>query len=590
MIKTKTENSITFHIETLERPDNLVDEKAFSEIAQTFSSKIEYLPNPDEKLISGGSHAFLYGLYLAYSQHRPFTLSPDMIWLLVLQGISNHVNFSHASGGNLFPHLTEKRNIVVHNKNIILGDPKSPWHETTEEFSNQIEEIVGSEIVSALRADFSTTTQASKIVSEITIMDTFKPYFNYITHRAICGIPELKLEGSVADWNRVLEKLEVLKKYNLTWWYDDLKPIITKIKNTAEEIIDNEFWMHIFKIHTVEEYGNPKTIDGWITKFFPFTDKGFKFDITESQHYFIEDIFKILPKQVISVNFIHLLSYKNKILEKTDMEYWGGFVGISQDHDTQFLKPEINWFVSHASKPFEKDVDPEREASEYYIPSKVFHNITSIPEEVFETKKWGTLALIFLGKAEIPKQLKDLEFADLHIHGTINEEVEEETKERLKSYFNWKKTRIYINGERLGVEIIPTEVYQKHIKDIKEKYIPKTGKSNYVQGEMLRVLEILETKILQNQDKKLTKTCKEQLIVFLEKYLYDYDEEVFFGNETNEIYFIFLNFTHYQKNIDSGKTNRSEVVKSFQYIKERIVDWHLHYGPTKLEEDPKLCL
>jgi len=585
MIKTKSENSITFHIETLERPENLVAEKVFSEIAQTFSSKIEYLPNLDEKLIDGGCHSFLYGLYLAYSEHRPFTLSPDMLWLLVLQGISNHVNYSHENGNNLFPQLTEKKNIVIHNDKIILGDPKSPWHETTEEFSNQIEKIVGSEIVSELRADFSTTTLASKVVSEITIMDTFKAYFNYIVHGAICGIPELKLEGSVSDWNRVLQKLEVLKKYDLKWWYNDLKPIITKIKNTAEEIIDNEFWMHIFKVHTVEEYGEPKSIDGWITKFFPFTDTGKKFDITSYQNYQIEDIFKILPKQVVNVNFVHISKDKNQKLEKTDMEYWGGFMGITQDPDTQFLKPKINWCISHKSKSFEKETDLEREASEYYTPAKVFNNLKVIPDEIFSTKIWDTLALHFIGKAIIPEQIKELEFKYLHINGKVDKEI----KERLISYFDWKKTRIYINGERLGLKIIPTEVYQQHIAEIKEKYIPKTGKSSYVQGEILRIIEILEIKILQNQDKNFTKTCLEQLIKFLEDYLYDYEDNVFFENEVNEMYFLFGSFSRYHEAIDSEQIDHSEIIRHFQYIKERMVDWHLHYGPTKLEKDPELC-
>lgn len=446
MIKTKTENSITFHIETLERPENLVEEKLFSEIAQTFSNKIEYLPNPDEKLISGGYHAFLHGLYLAYSEHRPFTLSPDMIWLLVLQGISNHVNYEHKSGNNLFPQLKEPRTITIRNDNIKLGNPDNPWHETTSALSNEVEKIVGSDIISDLRTDFSTTNIASKVANEITILDTFKPYFTYAIYASICGIPELKLEGSSGDWNQVLQKLDTLKKYELEWWYNDLKPIITNIKNTAEGNIDNEFWMHIFKVHTVEDYGPPKRIDGWITKFFPYNQKGERIKLNEIGGFNIESIFKELPPQIVCVGFKHLLCDLNDIvLEETFLEYWGGFISTSQDTETQFLKPEINWFISYPTSILERYDDPETDIDEQMPPSKILHNLTTIPEEVFLIKKWHALELNFLRKVIIPEHIKHLNFKFLIING----DVDNTTLEKLKSYFNPSKTFVKINGNPL---------------------------------------------------------------------------------------------------------------------------------------------
>jgi hypothetical protein len=446
MIITKTENSITFHIETLERPQSLVKEEAFRQLAQKFSSKIEYLPNPDTKLIDGGHHAFLYGLYLAYAEHRPFTLSPDMIWLLILQGIANHVNFSHEAGNNLFPQLQEPRTITIENNKIKLGDPESPWHETTEALSKEVEQIVGSEIVGELRADFSTTTTAAKVVSEITILDTFKPYFTYQTRMSICGIPELKLEGSVADWNHVLEKLEVLKKYDLKWWYDDLKPIITKIKNTAEATIDNEFWMHIFKVHTVEDYGPPNRIDGWITKFFPYDRDGERINLKEVGGFQVEDIFKKLPTQVVSVDFKHLLcDATGVVIETTPLEYWGGFMGVSQEANSHFLKPEINWFISYPTSIFERYGDSEEEDS-HFPPSRKIHNLTTIPEEIFRVNEWHVLELNFLGKVDIPERMATLTCNILIINGIISEE----TIKRLCSYFDLTKRILMINGKKYG--------------------------------------------------------------------------------------------------------------------------------------------
>ena len=578
MITTKTENSITFHIETLERPEQLAEERVFSEIAQTFSNKIEYLPNPDEKLIDGGYHSFLYGMYLAYSEHRPFTLSPDMIWLLILQGISNHVNHQKKSGNNLFPHLGEGRTISIRNDKIKLGDSTSPWHKTTSAFSEEIEKIVGAELVGELRADFSTTTLASKVVSEITIMDTFKAYFKYVIHRAICGIPEITLEGSVNDWNHLLDKLEILKKYDLSWWYDDVKPIIEKIKNTAAEIIDTKFWMHMFKIHTKDEYGEPKSIDGWITKFFPFYKNGGRIDLKEQTGILIEDIFELLPKQMVHVDFTHVLTdAKGNPIEETAMEYWGGFVGIAQDSKTQRLTPKIDWFVSHAAKQFERDIDVEKESSEYYSPAKMFHNITQIPDEVFEKQEWDELGLFFLGKVNIPERFKEIKFKDLYISGTIDDE----TTERLKSYFNWKRKYILINGERLGEKIISDDEYYDHIEAIKETYILKTGKSAYVHGEMLRVTLQLEENVFNQEDERFSEDIRVQMVSFLEKYLYD--EAVFFDQEINDMYFALYNIRTFDNTTCENHDNLFKASNHLYYIQKCIVDWHLHYGDVKLD-------
>jgi len=566
MITTKTDNSITFHIETLERPENLVEEKAFSEIAQTFSSKIEYLQNPDEKLIHGGYHSFLYGLYLAYSQHRPFTLSPDMIWLLVLQGISNHVNYQRKSGNDLFPQLSAGQMITIRNDNIKLGDPTSPWHETTSAFSDEIEKILGADLMSKLRADFSTSTLASKVVSEITIMDTFKAYFEYIIYRCICGIPEMTVKGSAGDWNHLLDKLDILKNYDLVWWHEDLYPIITKIRNTVQEDIDNEFWMNIFKIHTIEEYGSPKYIDGWITTFFPFAKNGRRINLKEYTGILIEDIFKMLSKQMIHVDFKHVFVNTDGTIEKTDMEYWGGFVGITQNHKTQCLTPKIDWCVSHAAKEFERDIDIEKENSEYGKPAKMFYNITKIPEEVFEKQEWEDLGLFFLGKVVIPKRFKDIKFYSLQIGGNIDLE----TTERLTSYYQSEEIRfsIYINGKPLfEKEKIPID-YKEQIAYIRETYAAASDDKKTYEGTILKVVETLQEEAIKNKNKTFTEEYHQKLIDYLRKHLVR--GTLFYQEETEELKSI----------IDKLEDKENPLVneEKYTFIKHQIVDEYQRLG------------
>lgn len=61
---------------------------------------------------------------------------------------------------------------------------------------------VGGHLVETLTCNFSTTTSLEKTVSEITIMETVKSYFEFITIMIVCGIPEITLEGTPQDWKK----------------------------------------------------------------------------------------------------------------------------------------------------------------------------------------------------------------------------------------------------------------------------------------------------------------------------------------------------------------------------------------------------
>jgi hypothetical protein len=74
------------------------------------------------------------------------------------------------------------------------------------EFTAQIVGHTGREIIDLLSSDFTTTTTVEKVAAEITIMETMKPYFEYILFYAICGIPEITLQGTHEDWQKILDK------------------------------------------------------------------------------------------------------------------------------------------------------------------------------------------------------------------------------------------------------------------------------------------------------------------------------------------------------------------------------------------------
>ena len=192
-INNKTTNSVTFLVEELERASKPLTERKTQDILKGFSKNITNQYKANDDLVSNGYHSFIFGMYLAYSEHRPFAISPDMIWLLICQGFSSHIQKKQKSGVNFFPVEKEKLTVTVFENPFTTPNV---WEETTAEFTKQIASHIGEELIDVLRADFSTTGPAEKVASEITIMHTVKSYFEYIVHYCICGIPEITISVS----------------------------------------------------------------------------------------------------------------------------------------------------------------------------------------------------------------------------------------------------------------------------------------------------------------------------------------------------------------------------------------------------------
>ena len=440
IVKDKKVNTITFQLEELEKPAELLPEKSLKIILEKFSNKIEAHSKVDSDLVANGYHSFIYGMYQAYSEHRPFTLSPDMIWLLICQGFSNHVNFNHGTFMDVFPNLKGRRTLEVVNNNIKLGDSESHWDESTEQFNQQIANYIGTELLEALSANFSTTGIKEKVACEITVMDAMKPYFEYVVVYFICGIPEITLEGKEEDWLKILKKLDVLKKFNLSWWTEKLTPIIEEFVKASKGEIDQQFWMNMFKIHTKDEYGQPTNIDGWIINFYPYDREGNRIDLSEISDTNINLVFERLPKEIANVPFIYKVvdSQGNEIVRHA-MEYWAGFIGLNQNNKDFTLRPEIGWFVCHENQT-EKIQKEGIEDTE--VDSRRYYNLQNFPDEIFETK-WNELELNFINEIIIPTKIIKLKTNGLHINGKISSIQ----KKKLKFLLAGKDIRVIFNHD-----------------------------------------------------------------------------------------------------------------------------------------------
>ncbi|PXV65554.1 uncharacterized protein DUF4419 [Dysgonomonas alginatilytica] len=424
------DTKITFQIEDLKRVDTTLDEEGLHTIfeniikddfdkARGYSEDkdidIEYniksYYNGPEKLVNFGNYSFFRGMYKAYADHRPFVLSPDIIWLLISQGFANHVNNNAEELRNLFVNFEDKATLVVHYDS---NDKNLTWEDMFSTFSTQIAHFTGNYLIDNLKNDFTTTTAISKTVSEITIMSATEPYFEYWASVTVCGIPEITLEGTPEDWGKVLTKAQYLKKYKLSWWINELEPVLKEFINASKGNINKEFWKNIFKHHESEMCGDPSTVDGWIVKFFPYLMEGKRTDLKTIS---LDD--KLAPELVkVDLKYKFSNGKEDKIIP---LEIWAGFIGLRQDKKTFALKPEMGWMI--------RKKDSKNITLKHYFenddPVKTFMFTTSeIPKELLQIKEVDWLVISFTKDINIPDEMANMKIKTLSLSGEIsNKEI-----------------------------------------------------------------------------------------------------------------------------------------------------------------------
>jgi hypothetical protein len=170
------------------------------------------------------AHPVLVALHRGFTQHRPLCLSPDMIWLLICQGVAHHVNVHAESLRPRFVRHRGKSRIEVRRDDFIKGSPENPWGEVIDEFSTRLREHIGP-THDLFVPRFSTTGPTECIAAEIVLLDAMQSYFEYVVD-TLCGIPAITLEGTAEDWQALADRAEAFAKFDLEWWLTPLQPIL----------------------------------------------------------------------------------------------------------------------------------------------------------------------------------------------------------------------------------------------------------------------------------------------------------------------------------------------------------------------------
>ena len=311
------------------------------------------LPKPkkwdENKIWSFGYHKVLLGYLNAYFDHCPIKVSPNIIWQLILNLFSKYVNDYSEELRNIFVNFEGKKDIEC----IRIGKFKDVYKykdDLIDEFCKRISENIGTELTDILTPNFTTSTKESIIAGKVSIMSTFKKYFNYRIAMVSCGIPYILLEGNLEDWKKILEKLKSLSKCGFST--KKIEEDIIEIINTKEGKINLDFWRKIImetKGTITEVKGcmpievERELITGWILDFYNKTQVK-------------KDDLKNLKEEVISAP---VTVKEVETGETRPAVIYAGIRDLKQDPNTFIVEPIVNYCFSFNEhfrrKPFKEE-------------------------------------------------------------------------------------------------------------------------------------------------------------------------------------------------------------------------------------------
>jgi len=246
--------------------------------------------DPNKKLVTDEinhchEHGLLQACRLAYTYHTPLCLSPDHFWTLIMQGVASFIFIDSDNLPEIFEDFDRslKLEMVIDMDEMDESDP-ADWMESLTDVVDTITESLG-KASPILKASFSTTQDSHELLFMMNLMH--KPKWTQCV-RPECesegGLSQVKLIGTVEDWEDLRSMCLKLKSCGLGWWIDELEVILDNLVSSrkAESDTHSNFWQSMYK-----KQDSSGHVYGWILNFFPF-EKGRKreefFDIDHLPH------------------------------------------------------------------------------------------------------------------------------------------------------------------------------------------------------------------------------------------------------------------------------------------------------------------
>ena len=404
---------VKFHVENKDIPKSPLDEISgqqcwesilgASEIAES-NYNIRTHSATDSKLVCFDRNACFEGFLTAFDKHYSLVLSPDMIWLLISQGIATHINENAEKLRSRLVDFEGQRTLIVETYSDVLEN-EVDWSSVIQAFSNLIDSNMTAKFSDLMVCNFSTTGALERVTSQITMMESVKKFFKYEVHYMGCGIPDITLLGTPDDWKEIRSRLSRLNGLELGWWLRKLKPVIDEFVNASEGNINRDFWRDMVNVYMPAREGGggcggggiiPAEYNGWFTVFFPFyeTDRFSNRNHIERTPEVVTHNTKVCSEiKKAPVKYVmHMLDGSE---ETHNLELWAGFIGMEMDWDNHTLKPAMSWMVREeigSGLAMDKLEPGELEFLKIYGDGKKFITSSEIYQMFGNTKTW-----VFIG-------------------------------------------------------------------------------------------------------------------------------------------------------------------------------------------------
>eukprot|EP01083_Nonionella_stella_P010013 28614_1 len=317
--------------------------------------------NPNDKLVDYGNQnacSFIVSALTAWSEHYPFRLRAEHIWLLILQSVAVHVEQNAEKLRDKYVTHEDKKTLIIE---ISASPSAKEWMSTIQGFVQKIDENTVKDTCELLDCDFTTSTLAERLATKVTIMDICKSYFEYRC-RTMCGFPEVTLDGTKGDWIKLKQKTvqllndKVDKKFGAQW-AEALLPLLNRFIVAFDGNIDCVFWNSMIKRGATHGSGAYRWYCGWFNILFPllkgrwnrhcvpysmdksYVKQGFNANGTSRGHNAQCDFPMGLGTAPVTWDMNGTI---------IPLKFLAGFVGYKQDPKTLEIVPNVAWCVAYA--------------------------------------------------------------------------------------------------------------------------------------------------------------------------------------------------------------------------------------------------
>jgi len=272
------------------------------------------------------AHGLLQAVHLAFAKHYPLEITPDSVWITLLQGFGRHTNKGPE----------EYRSILVKHEGrqpvVRISQPgiEDHWETEIHAFQDLARKHLKPEVHDTLTPKFSTSSKIDIAVAQIALLESVRVFYA-LNLWTLCGIPQITVAGNPEDWKNIKKRLQFFRKFGdaMNAWANEVEPILDQFISAVEgKDIDTEFWKSIYKINSTSGGQN---ITGWITKLFPDV-----YSLPEDQ--------RVLSKIPISLNSLYFVW--NHLGVVHEMTIHGGLVGVKQNPDNFTVTPAPLWCVA----------------------------------------------------------------------------------------------------------------------------------------------------------------------------------------------------------------------------------------------------